>query len=574
MLFIHSAFGAGPESIKPKASKEQYGAVNVAEDDVLKKLLSVQGVDGLYKTCKTNHSVDLDKIPSCIWEGLSDDQKKQVKEVYAQEETAQKNKNKGNGRSIASEPTSDAFKTNMTGRKLTVGIDYSTDPSVKALSDFFGKKLEEVLQGSTKDPNDKSIKTVDQSKFIELYTSELGKSIINSFTSYCMEADPSCRTSSSLCLSSSTERTRNDYIKANLQAVNSAKFSKDEGDPWLKCIKDVTTVCYEKSSSTDADEKYSNQKACLIVDFVKAARKNLLAADEQKKFYDSLKGTGTGIASNMQVVDNQKNATADKLTEITSADIDKDFKGKNNKTENIAQANEQTIKEIDECTKGQGITDETKCKKFLDTNTDQNTAAVTDFGLRQMAKSDELDEKLKDDKNVESYLKEEGFNGDQIAEMMKKDKIDEVKAEIKKRFASEKQAVIREMADRIKSKTSTEEGKITKDDTGKIGDIKKELSTRNEDFKNLIHFNNIVSSYLTIQDGKDDDPNKKITRNTASLMAEVNSMTGEEAKTMKENVQKNKELDGHENTAALDVKTINENFLNYSATPIPKPKAP
>jgi hypothetical protein len=549
-------------STKPKPAKEQYGAVNVVEDDSLKTLLSVKGVDSLYKTCKENHTVDLDKIPTCIWDGLSDEQKKQVKDVYAQEEAAEKNKNKG--RSIASESGSGSFKTNLTGRKLTVGIDYSTDPSVIALSAFFGKKLDEVLGNDKKDPNSKTIKTIDQSKFIELYSSELGKSIVNAFTSYCMEADPSCREvgTKSICLGAKDETTRKKYIQQNLKEVNSAKFTDNEGN-WIKCITDVSKVCYEKSKSSDDDEQYSNQKACLIVDFVKTARKNLLAADEQKAFYSSLEKKGIGIASNLEVVDGQKNATGDKLSEITSADIDKDFKGKDNKTQNIAKANDQTIKEVDECSKGNSV-EESKCKKFLDTNTDKNTAAVTDFGLREMAKEEDLKEKLKDDSNVQAYLTEEGYTKDQIAEMMKKENIDKVKAEIKDHFSSEKQAVIKEMADKIKSKTSNADGKITKDDAGKIGAIKDELSSRNTDFKNLIHFNNIVSSYLVIQTG---DDKKKTTRNTASLMAEVNSMSPEDSKAIKENIKNNKALTNEDTTSNLSVETLNENFLNYSSTP-------
>jgi hypothetical protein len=540
---------------KPVAPKEQYGAV-VVSDNVLTKLLAVSGVDPVYKDCQKRYS-NLEEIPDCIWKGLSDNQKKQVKELYAQEESAEKRKE----RSPASETPikiAEAFKTGLTDKKSKVAIDYSTDPAVKALIEFYGKKFSEILDS---DPKEKGkLKTIDHSKFIELYTNELGKTIINSFTSYCMEVDPECRRpEGSLCLSSDDKATRDDYIKQNLKAVNKAKFDDSEGNPWLKCITDVSKVC-DLNPADDDDKKYSNKKACLIMDFVGSARKSLLAAKEQTTFYDSLKNKGIGIASNMEVVDDKKEATADKLTELTSADIDKDFKGKDNKKISIAKANEQTLKEAQECSKdGVKITDEIKCKKFLDTKADENAGALTDLGLRKIIKSEELDEKLKDDKNVESYLAEEGYTKDQIKDMMSKDNMEELKDRIRNRFKNEKNAVIQEMADKIKKKSTDKDGKISDTDTTKIGRIKAELSTRNEDLKNLIHFNNVVSGYLTIENKS----NNQVSRNTASLIAEVNSMKNDEGKELQENIKSNKNMTGEKNSASLEIKDLNTFFMKY-----------
>ncbi|MGZ3807609.1 MAG: hypothetical protein ACXVCE_05945 [Bacteriovorax sp.] len=559
LLLPNSAFSA---EAKPS---EQYGAVSVKDDGVLKKLFTVPGVKEKYTSCQEKNKDALDKIPNCIWTDLDPKQKEQVKQLYAQEESA-KDKTSAPTDSKSSEVDvttgKSALKSNLTGRKVNVGIDYKSDPAVEALSAFFGKKLDEVLNGDPKDAKDKKIIKVDHTKFIDLYASELGKSIINSFTSYCMETSPDCRPEDKkapppTCLISADDDQRKKDIEANLKLLKSATFSEEEGNVWKKCITDVSDVCYGKNISGDEkDKEYSKQKACLIMDFVKASRKNLIAVDEQKKFYDGLKG-GVGIASNF--VDGDKNASADKLTQITSADIGKDFKNSDNKTENIAKATEKIQKEADDCAGDGKISDQAKCKKFLDTNTEKNSEAVTEFGLRQFAQGEDLEKKLADDKNVETYLKEEGYTDVQIKDLTSKDNIEDVKQKIKERFNDEKAAIIKEMANRISTKTATTDGKIDDKDTSKMTQIKKELSSRNSDLKNLIHFNNIVSSYLSIED----TGTKKVSRNTASLFSEVESYDGENANELKNNLKNNKDIKKDEVNSLLKVEDINSNFLNY-----------
>ncbi|MGZ3790399.1 MAG: hypothetical protein ACXVLQ_17840, partial [Bacteriovorax sp.] len=199
------------------------------------------------------------------------------------------------------------------------------------------------------------------------------------------------------------------------------------------------------------------------------------------------------------------------------------------------------------------------CKKFLDTNTEKNSEAVTEFGLRQFAQGEDLEKKLADDKNVETYLKEEGYTDVQIKDLTSKDNIEDVKQKIKERFNDEKAAIIKEMANRISTKTATTDGKIDDKDTSKMTQIKKELSSRNSDLKNLIHFNNIVSSYLSIED----TGTKKVSRNTASLFSEVESYDGENANELKNNLKNNKDIKKDEVNSLLKVEDINSNFLNY-----------
>ncbi|MBC7539941.1 MAG: hypothetical protein H7281_14055 [Bacteriovorax sp.] len=593
LLISNLANSAGPA--KTDTSKQVYGGVSIKEDSALKKLLEIPQIAVQYKSCQLAFPTldQLDKISDCLWNGdgdkipaLNPAQKDEVKKIYAQEDSGGPSKDK-----VAVDPkaaeidvTSTKVKstTSLTNRNLTVGTDYKSDPAVKVLSAFFGKKLDEVLNGSTQDKKDKKIITVDHTEFIDLYTSELGKSIVNAFTSYCMETSPSCRDLkkdpadgvekySKPCIISKNEIDRKADIASNLKTINAANFTDAEGLAWQHCIGSVSGVCYE-NTSTDLDLAYSKQKACLVMDFVKSARKNLIIADQQKIFYNGLKGGGdkgiASIASNMKAA-NEKDLTADKLTQINSADIDKPFTNSDNLKENISTTNKKLVDESKDCVGPDGlVTTKDKCSKFLDVNTTKNTDAVAEFGLRQFAKADDLDKKLENKDTVGSYLKEEGYTEDQIKSLTSADKIEEVKLKIKERFNSEKDAIIKEMASRVSAKTTATNGAIDKDkDLSPLTKIKEELGSRNEDLKNLIHFNNIVASYLTISELNADGTTKKgtsPTRNTASLFAEVKSMDDQkESKVIMDKIKNNKDLKDGQTSPEFKIDDINK-LLKYT----------
>lgn len=579
------------EAKKTDPSAQIYGGISIKEDSTLKKLLLLPDIATQYKNCQGVYPnpKELSKIPDCLWNGdgknipaLKKAQKDAVKKLYAEEESAGGSKDKVAIDPKASEvdvTAADMGKTtNFTHRSVNIGTDYKSDPAVVALSAFFGKKLDEALNGNIQDKKDKKIVTVDHTKFIDLYTSELGKSIVNSFTAYCMETDPKCRVSTidqadgkekfadDKCIISEDPADRKAHIKENLKAINEkANFTESEGRSWIHCIGTVSNVCYDTSKTTDKDILYSRQKACLVMDFVKAGRKNLIISTQQKKFYEGLIGGGersiASIATNMKVVDNEKDLSADKLTQITSGDIDKDFKNKDNQNENISKTNKKIEEEANDCMGPDGeMTTKNKCAKFLDVNKTKNTEAVTEFGLRQFAKEETLAEKLEEKGTVGSYLKEEGYTEDQVKGLTSTENIEEVKKKIKDRFNAEKNAIIEEMAAKITGKTTIADGSIAKGDKTALGKIKEDLKTRNDDLKNLVHFNNIVASYLNISEGS--GKSLKVTRNTASLFAEVNAMDKKDSKDLMDRIKNNKDLKENQTTADFQISDINQ-ILKY-----------
>lgn len=545
-LFILS-LSCGPlqsaeKSMTKKDDAEVYG--KVSSDSTLDKMLQVPGVEAIYEKCKTDNPNFSENIPTCIWDAVKvkPDLKKKVMQVYDDSL-----KNQKAGRSPASTKS-----TSFTDRKLAVTTDYSSDPGVQALSDYFGTKLAEILDTKEEDAKKGLIVTVDHGKFIELYKSELGKSIVNALTSYCLNTELD-----TLCKEKGYCKYNPDQKQINIDSLKTAKFTSDsdDADRWNKCITGVPKVCYENV----VNNQESKTQACLVMDFIKSARKNLISSEEQKKFYDDLGKKTIGVQSNFKVIDGDK-ATNDSLTQITSQDMEKEYTNAKGEKTSIKEVNEQLAKEASECVDNNQVKAD-KCKKFINTNKEENEKALAEFGMRQEIQKEKLDEELKDQSSVASYLQEEGYDKDQIAKMTDATNLDKTKDEIKKRFEAEKNAFIATMKEKIKGKTSNDEGQISSSDETQLTRIKNIFSNRTQDLSSLIKFNNIVSSYLTVKDTK----TKEQSRNTASLFAEIESLKGKDAEEMKKRLE-NAKLKDKKNDLEFKIKDIN-NVLKYKTQP-------
>ncbi len=557
----------------PGAKKSDvYGDVVV--NDSLKKILSIDGVTPIYEDCKKRHQKFSDKIPQCIWDEVvkKPDMKKAVQAAYAEEIKTGMTKVDSKGRTPATEKTDD--KIRLTDREKNVAINYESDPAVAALSKFYGDKLDQILdpeKGLTSEERKNGvILSVDHRKFADLYKSELGKTIINAFTSYCMETDPStcCKKDDQDCAKNEIRCTIDadpDKAKAhkisNLESLKKGQVELKSGTAesfkWSRCIMDVPDVCESKKSND-----ISKQRACLIVDYVKAARKNIMIVDDQKKFYDELAKTQgrSGIAQNIKIITDENKATADAILEMTAKDV----------KDTLKDSTAASEKEMDGCfdKKTNQIVNAEVCKKFLNTNTDANEAALAEFGMRQLAQEETLKEELKSSNaRVADYLKEEGYSDQEIQKITQnKQSIEDIKKQITERFAAEKKAIIQEMSEKIQGKTSSANGKIDAADTSKLEKIRSEISGRSSDLANLVQFNNIVSSYLNIDNGG------KMERNTASLFAEVRSMDKTEAQGLQNKI-KDADLKDKKSTADLNVDTINNAFLNYETSATTRDKS-
>lgn len=543
----------------------------------LQKLMKIDGVEPIYQDCQKRYDVETDtqteKIFTCLWDAVKKNTslKKKVQEVYAQELKGEKTAPE-EGRAPAS-----TSQLSLTARKASIAVDYESDPAVAALSDYYGKKLDVILNPevalTAEERKKNTILSVDHRQFIDLYKSELGKTIISAFTSYCLDTSPEtcvcsqaeqkvcaedkskCTCEASSCEISSDETQRKKDRESNLKSLRSAdlKSNSSDGIKWNMCIGSVSKSCVKDPSSKHAE---TSKRACLVMDYVMSARKNIMVADTQKTFYDDLNAVQTAnIASNMKAITDLKKTSSDALLEMSSTDVktamEKPMKSK--------------LKDLEGCYKDGVIVNAKACEKYLSVNKEENDMALAELGMRQIAQESILEEELfSSDQKVKDYLKEEGFSKKEI-ETMTADKksIEQVRNEILERYSSQKAAIIKEMAERIASKTSATDGKVESVESNltKLDKIKKELESRSSDLQNLVYFNNVVSSYLEISDGKGTN-----SRNTASLFAEANSLEEDQAKLMKAQIKEAslKDQKGNANTTNLEVQTINDAFLDYS----------
>ena len=540
MLTNSTVFAADTAKATPVYGEVKENKVKDASgaDATLQKLLTVKGVDEKYKACQTKTpKVELEKMAECIWTGLDDKVKKEVTKMYEAETEI-----KSDGRSPASAASA---SSNLTKKSKLISVDYMNDPAVVALSEVFKKKLDQAIMGTDPlDPKSKTITVVDHDKYIELYRTELGKTIISAFTSYCIAAEVGDvkYTTQSKCTDNDNTAIpcplyylakadkRDAQIKTNIQSLKNANFdnstktvSNQDMRTWQNCIASVSNVCYTDSTAingtVDVDQlKDSKKQACIITDYVKSARTSLIAADEQVKYYEKL-GSGTsfdiGNAKNIKVTD--KNS-ADAVSTITSKEVEDSYQ----------VANDKIIKDMEKCQDKNGNINKESCKNFISTDTENKEKAMTEFGIRQYALGDALNDKLDNDKDkteVTKYLKGEGYDDNKIKNMTSNPAdLKLVIQEIKDRYKSERDAIISSMAEKVQGKTTEKTGTIAgQTDSDKLTKIKDELKDRSEDLKQVVHFNNIVSSYLEIDNGKEK------TRNVASLYAEVSNS----AKTIK-----------------------------------------
>lgn len=546
-------------------------------NDSLKKLMDIEGVEPIYQDCQKRYSVETETQSTdtltCLWDAVKKNAslKKKVQEVYAQELKGEKTPS-SDGRAPAS-----TSQMSLTARKASISTDYESDPAVAALSEYYGKKLDAILSPdvalTAEERKNNTILSVDHRQFIDLYKSELGKTIISAFTSYCLETKPDscacskeeqkvcaedkakCSCAASSCVISNDPVERKKDREANLKSLKSAdlKSNSSDGIKWNMCIGSVSKSCI---ANPPAELAETNKRACLIMDYVKSARKNIMVADTQKTFYDELNSVQTAnIAGNMKGITDLKKTSSDAILEMSSNDV---------KTAMEKPMNSK-LKDLEGCYKNGVIVNAKACEKYLSVNKDENDTALAELGMRQIAQEGILEEELSSsDQKVRDYLKEEGFSKQEI-ETMTADKksIEQVKKEILERYASQKAAIVKEMSERIADKTSATDGKIESNESNlsKLDKIKKELESRSSDLQNLTYFNNVVSSYLEISDGKGTN-----SRNTASLFAEANSLADDQAKLLKEQIKeaKLKDQKGSANTTNLEVQTINDAFLDYS----------
>lgn len=582
-----------------------------AEDRTIEKILtSVPAAKNQYELCLKKFPSEKEKMSLCLWNGdksdpnniippLSPDDKDKIKAIFTQEATVKSENSSG---------------VDLTLKSKQIGIDNSTDPAVNELKKVFEKKLNEALYGDQQEQStSKSNTQVDHKKFNDIYKTALGKTIVDAFTSYCLDVDfakydfdinkmpheaanaNSKNPPKYYFLLNSTKDNR----QKNIDKLKAAGVDASNGAIWSKCITSVQNVCYynendkKNSSIVTTDPKgneipanididsdtTSRQRACIIVDYVKSARKNLTIVSDIDKMYSDLEKRNAKTNVGLENIDGKagtltaKSAKSagtknlDEVVAVTTKDIKESFE-KETKT---------LVKDVEKCVDEKGnILDPNQCKKFINTNVNDLNKNFAEYSFRQYAQEDALNDKLNSNKSeVEKYLQEEGYSKDKASELVKdKAALEDVKKEIADRYAKERAALISDMAQKIDGKTTKNDSKVdVKDDKVRLNDIRNDFASRPDDLKQLVFFNNVVSSFLTTETKCDKASSgckgNTSGRNVAAFYQEMENsafLNDADKKSLNESASKaglQKSQDQSKNGSELSIDDINK-ILKYN----------
>jgi hypothetical protein len=596
------------------------------ENDPLQKLVEISPFKERYEQCsKIQPAPD---IGNCIWNGspaagiarLTADEKKVAQQFM---ETNQETD--GRAPADASNETSKKYEGVNVSRFVS-----NKDPALLKVGEYFSKKLKEALYGELKDAATKQqVQVVDHGTFYDLFENRISKNIVEATSSFCIEAeeipsvvrdyqtDPAGKPITMFLISevpATRVSVRTKSIQGLKNQVNAASGEKTNlsFQNWSRCITSLNHMCHGfkyilSSQSSPSKTKqtltcgtppsdniggcsprartYTKGRACAVTNYLKNARQSLIAMTSLKKKWDEKAAASQGTAlfettackgnsrdektgkclSNLEVKlvsksrDNDVRPEIDKMTTLTSQEMI-DASGFKEEAASIAQ-------EFKKC-KDEG--DDEVCKKFIAGDKENKIKELAEMDLRSRA----IDQKLQgDDFNkdeVEKYLKEQGYSDEQISKLQDPAKIEKLEIEIREKYKQERIGLIANLKEQINETTVKGDLDRTRDSVV-LTSIETDLNSRTKRFAELVHFNNIVSGYLEIE-----DQSGTKTRNTASLYAEINdSSTTVVSEATKESLDQIKtvateagvtepeEGQGGDTSPSLKVDELNDQILDY-----------
>jgi hypothetical protein len=455
----------------------------------------------------------------------------------------------------------------------------------KAVVDYFSNRLQKALYGPNGKPiNLRDQKLIDQSVFFDIYESQIGKNILLEISNYCnsrLISDSDRKTNFTniaqivaTAPNGSKDRADieqaiqnqlitlkfKDTTPATLEISNKddpeaiykdfvnevADFSGDAGNSQTRmekifsnCTRAIPVMCkiyencncyYKKQKDpnetcvTDLDDgKYNlrceidtatqepkmGQHSCHVVARLRGMRANLEATNRAQ---ESLRTNYTGgeaiginhAGGNYDPSTAADGQTIDDITSLASHEVDDIEKLQGN-----SQLPDEcvTAPESDACKNF--IYDDQEGTKFA--NTAANYTAVTMIETKKL-------EGIKNDKSkLEEYLVSKGYL-DLVAKLKNGDSV-KVAEEARQRFEAQREATFAEMSAAFERKQVVGDASQRQQ---KVADIKKDLEDKSSSFKQLMLFNNVVSSFLNVEK-KVGDKYVKAGTNVKSLERESDS---------------------------------------------------
>ncbi len=420
-------------------------------------------------------------------------------------------------------------KTNNSYESLhTSDIDNSSDPAIKKLGDYYLGRLKEALYGDTNNGAPSEAQFADHGVFLEMFESQLGKNVVSTVTFYCIDAN-----SENNYLIPKEAEARKKQRQKNLQSLKEKSKNGDKDGPpvayenWSTCITKIQDICHrpedyknKKDGKPDLNYEYSQQRACIITSNLRALKQNLFAIDDIKKAQKKNAETAAGVEiiekkpvtiyRGIATEGNEKSKSIDDLTTISSNEAIN--------TSGYGSALEEQADDLKKNCVGDKINDEV-CEKYINLTVDKKKLdkAKDEYIVESGGVQKKIQDTVTDESGVEKYLEDERKKD--FDKLVTEENSKALKDRINENYEIERANIIKQLSENIKTTSVSESGDSLSslDNQKTLEKIQKGLESASQEYKELVHFNNIISGYFEVIDSD----NKKLGANTRSIAHEM-----------------------------------------------------
>ena len=574
LLFIYILLFFSSPTFSEEAEK-------LTQEETLKRLIETELISEKYEACVEAK----DPAPwDCVWNQLNPDEKKQVSEILGEFTDSDK---KDDG-------------TKYEGKAIGGGLFHDkASPVMKQLGDNLFDMFQEAMYGEiTAQIQDTELRLVDHRVFYDIYKARISKEFIELLASFCLDSS----FVNNVYEVPSDEQKLKDLREQNIK--NMHQNPEGEKTKFNTCIVEIKNICTHQANGGSctkingkniacAKDDHTQDRACQVQEAVNSIKKSIAATDVIQKALDedaakekgqgslgsAISGKKVSIYTGAKMGDRQ---SVDTMTSITSGQLEEAMKAPDDKT--IFEEAAQKLK--DDCQ--QSLTEE--CKEYVLDGDEikESKDKIAELAIRMRAMEERISQNLdpqggdKSKKELEQFFKEEGLSEEEIEKIVTDDKKVKLALEqIKNNYRERREAIINNLQNKLSKmvpQDDTDEEKIKV-----ISRVSEELMDRPKQYQQLLHYSNIVSSYLSTSspdadtggdDSGDNSNNKNLqvsdqnnsSRYTTAAAKELGSL-GEDYQDVGDDLAKKVDIEadsdpdnGEESLISIGLDTIN-NFL-------------
>ncbi|MBP9674138.1 MAG: hypothetical protein KBD63_03510 [Bacteriovoracaceae bacterium] len=377
--------------------------------------------------------------------------------------------------------------------KLKKGMSESNNIQIKKdkagfeLTGMLTERLEKKLYGEKlSDTTLKTRKFVDHTQFINLYEQRTNDNVLLNITKYCMERYNPMGTGDHVVVNDNDV----EQLKKDLAGPNGLKNAKDRFD---NCVGSIPTNC--------KNDKDKHPYACNLMAKLKDQKNTLVALEKIKEKLKPLAGDEGGIAigDNFDGIftGNDTNNTLKDVSAVTSKDL-REGTSQNKKYTDVLKSEAQAMAQA--CEKDPNSND---CKNFFQKDPKAKLDELTkEYNAKTFVQKREI-ELLDDESKIKKFLAEKGYDEKEIetiwttymksAGFNQTQAVTNIREKYKQQYESERASVIanlQKQVDKIEKARAPANIDTTIDD----------LQKRSERLERLVHYTNIVTGLLDLQD--------------------------------------------------------------------------